>query len=268
MIGVRPWVALALFALAVSGAGRTLMDVAGRTLLGRVSPQDALGRFLGMLEGSSYAGLAIGSAAAALLVHTMGIRSALIIAGGFLPLLAILLLKPLTAIDLGPLVSRDRLELILGIPMFAPLPPESVERLAAQLEPMAFEGGETVIRQGDVGDRFFLLESGAAEVDVDGVRVATYAPGASFGEIALLHAVPRTATVRVTTASRLMALDRHHFLSVLGDDPKSMAEAERVAAERLLSTVQQQRHAQVPPTAPAVSAGTLIDRESPRSTSL
>ncbi len=241
LIGLRPGVAVAIAALAACGAGRTLMDIAGRTLLSRVSPDDAVARFLGFLEGSSYAGLALGSATAAMLVHAAGIRSALIIAGAFLPLLAVILLKPLTAIDLGPLVSRDRLHLILGVPMFAPLPPETIERLAAQLEPMSFEAGALAIRQGDVGDRFYVLESGAAVVEVDDVRVATYAPGASFGEIALLHDVPRTATVRITAPSKVVALDRHHFLAVIADDPESRAEAERVAADRLLATAAHRR---------------------------
>ena len=126
--------------------------------------------------------------------------------------------------------------------MFAPPPPGSVERLAAQLEPMSFDAGAIVIRQGDAGERFYVIESGAAEVDVDGVRVATFSTGASFGEIALLHDVPRTATVRTIAPSRILAVDRHHFLLVLGDEPKSMFEAERVATDRWFATLAHDPH--------------------------
>ena len=160
VIGLWPGVAIALIALVVAGIGRSLIDVAGRTLLGRVSPEEALARFLGMLEGSSYAGLAVGSATSALLVGWVGIRGALVIAGMFLPVLVLAIVKPLAAIDRGPLVSRDRLELILQVPMFEPLPPESVERLASHLTPIVMDTGTTLIRQGDVGDRFYVLETG------------------------------------------------------------------------------------------------------------
>jgi CRP-like cAMP-binding protein len=113
--------------------------------------------------------------------------------------------------------------------------------LASQLEPIDLEEGITLIRQGDAGDRFYVLEKGSAQVEVDGTIVATCAPGDGFGEIALLHDVPRTATVRIVAPSRVMALDRAHFLSVLIDEPMSMIEAERLAANRLLATAAAQR---------------------------
>jgi len=235
-IAAWPRVGLALLALAVAGTGRSLIDIAGRTLLGRVSPEEALARFLGMLEGSSYAGLAIGSGLAALLVHLFGIRSARVVTGLFLPVVVLVLLKPLTSIDRSPLVSRDRLELILGVPMFAPLPPESVERLALLLQPVIVERGASFIRQGDVGDRFFILESGGAHAFADGVIVATYERGGSFGEIALLRDVPRTATVTATIPSRAMALDRAHFLAVLTEEPAGLRAAEQVADTRIEDT--------------------------------
>src|SRR5262249_12699867 len=158
--------------------------------LGRVSPDHALARFLGMLDGSSYLGLALGSVASALLVHALGIRWALVVAGAFLPALVVLTVRRLIAIDRGPLVSRDRLALIMGLPMFAPLGPGSVETLAAQLDPLVVDADAVLIRQGEPGDRFYILEHGAAEAAVDGAVVATYGPGDGFGEIALLHDVP------------------------------------------------------------------------------
>ena len=238
-IGVWPGVALALVSLAVSGVGRSLIDVGSRTLLGRVSPEEAIARFLGILDGSSYAGLAIGTGAAAILVEAAGAKTALVVVGLALPAIVLALLKPLMAIDQGPLVSHDRLRLILGVPMLTPLPPGSVERLAFRLEPIVAEEGTTLIRQGDVGDRFYVLEAGSAAADVDGRVVATYGPGDSFGEIALLRDVPRTASVRTTSTSRVMALDRAVFLSVLTDEPESRLEAERVASDRLRDTATQ-----------------------------
>jgi CRP-like cAMP-binding protein len=140
------------------------------------------------------------------------------------------------SIDRGPLVSRDRLQLIMGLPMFAPLGPGSVETLAAQLDPIVVDEDAILIRQGDLGDRFYVLERGAAEADVDGTVVAIYRPGDGFGEIALLHDVPRPATVRATEPSRVMALDRTQFLAVLTEEPASMMEAGRLADEPILDT--------------------------------
>jgi CRP-like cAMP-binding protein len=73
------------------------------------------------------------------------------------------------------------------------------------------------VTQGDPGDAFYLLLEGAADVWIDGTLVATLAPGDWFGEIALLHNVPRTATVTTTIASELWSLDRDAFLATLGN---------------------------------------------------
>ena len=66
--------------------------------------------------------------------------------------------------------------------------------------------GEAVFHQGDPGDRFYVVVSGTAEVVGDGRPVASLGPGESFGEIALLRRVPRTATVRAVTDLRLETL--------------------------------------------------------------
>jgi len=232
-IGAWPVTAVAVAAMIVCGVGRSLIDVAARTLLSRVSPEDAVARFLGILDGSSYAGLAIGSALAAIVVGAFGIRGALVACGAFLPVVMLVLAAPLARIDRGPLVSRDRLELILGVPMFAPLPPESIETLASQLQSIVVDAGTQVITQGELGDRFYVLASGAARAEIDGRVVSTLGAGDGFGEIALLRDVPRTATVRVTEPSQVMALDRTRFLAVLMEEATSYGEAERLADERL-----------------------------------
>src|SRR5262249_21946112 len=111
--------------------------------------------------------------------------------------------------------------------------PESIETLASQLEPIVVDAGTELIRQGELGDRFYVLETGSAEVEVDGRVVTKHVAGEGFGEIALLRDVPRTATVRVTEPSRVMALDRTRFLAVRLEEPASYIEAERLAQERL-----------------------------------
>jgi CRP-like cAMP-binding protein len=92
---------------------------------------------------------------------------------------------------------------------------------------------EEIVRQGEQGDRFYLVERGELDVYVDGKRVETVGPGDSFGEIALLRNVPRTATVTARTDAVLYALDRPHFLAAVTGYAPSLSAAEAVIGMRL-----------------------------------
>jgi cAMP-dependent protein kinase regulator len=77
--------------------------------------------------------------------------------------------------------------------------------------------GDELVTQGDPGDRFYVVESGRADVARDGVVIASVSKGMYFGEVALLRDVPRTATVVASTPMRLFALDREGFELVVAD---------------------------------------------------
>ena len=89
------------------------------------------------------------------------------------------------------------------------------------------------MRQGDAGDRFYVVESGRLEVLVDGRSVREQGVGEAFGEIALLRDVPRTATVRALEPSLLRAMPREAFLAAVAGSTPSAAAAESVVAARL-----------------------------------
>ncbi len=227
-VGILPLPLVAVVVLAIAGIGRTVMDVAGRTLLQRVAPDAVLSRVFGVLEGIEMASLAIGAILAPALIALTGVQGAFLVAGLSLVAVTVLSWRSLLRIDAAGAVHPRELAALMSVSFFAPLPGPALERLAAALIPVAGRAGETIITQGDAGDRFYIIVSGEVAVMVDGKRVRTLGPGESFGEIALLRGVPRTATILAETAVELLALDRHHFLEAVTGQPASAAAADVV----------------------------------------
>jgi len=156
----------ALFALA--GGGRSVADVAGRTLLQRIAPDEVLARVFGVLEGLTMLSLAIGSVAASGLIGAFGVRTALVVSGAFVPLVTIVCTARLLAIDAeAEAPDEEALGLLRGVSIFEPLPATAFERLVRDLEPVEVPAGAPVIRQGEVGDRFYVIAEGTAEVTGD-----------------------------------------------------------------------------------------------------
>ncbi|MGZ4146753.1 MAG: cyclic nucleotide-binding domain-containing protein, partial [Actinomycetota bacterium] len=217
-----PSVAAAPAMLGLSGAGSSVADVAGRTLLQRVSPDEVLARIFGIFEGVAMITIAIGSAAASALIATLGIRTALVLAGAFVPVILLVTARPLLAIDRHARAPDPHLlELLRGIPIFSPLTPPAIERLLAHLVRVEAHPGDVVIREGDPGDRFYVIDAGEVEVTTGGRLVGRRGPGEYVGEIALLRNVPRTATVTALTEVTLFALERDVFLSAITGHPRS-----------------------------------------------
>ncbi len=113
---------------------------------------------------------------------------------------------------------RDALEFradVAAMDLFRDLPAQELDLLLARLEPLAARAGDEIIRQGEPGERFYLLRSGSLEVRRDGAPAARLEPGQGFGEIALLERSPRTATVVALEDSELLALTAADFDDLL-----------------------------------------------------
>jgi len=233
LIGIWPETAFAIVVLALIGVGNTIVDISGLTLLQRAVPNDVLGRVFGVLDTLTWASIALGAVLAPIAIEAFGIRGALIATGVILPALAALFWRRLGAIDRATRPAGGEIDLLRAIPIFAPLPEPALERLAASLEPVRVQAGATVFGQGDPGDRFYVVAEGDVEVSVDG-RVATRLErGGSFGEIALLRDIPRTATVVARSDAQLLALERDDFIATVTGFAPSAEAADSVIAARL-----------------------------------
>jgi CRP-like cAMP-binding protein/predicted MFS family arabinose efflux permease len=234
LIGIFPEPAPALLFLAVVGLGNTLVDVSAFTLLQRAVPDEVLARVFGAVQSLWVGTIGIGAIVAPLLIAAIDIRGALIVTGAMLPVLATLLRRRLTSLDELPVPERE-LQLLRGIDIFKPLPPPVLESLARALVPVSVEPGREVFRQGELGDRFYIVAAGEVDIVSDGRVVAVTGPGGYFGEISLLRDVPRTATVRAKDDVELRALERDDFIAAVTGHAASAEAADSVVASRLSS---------------------------------
>jgi MFS family permease len=232
LIGIFPNTAFALVLLGVVGVGVTLVDVAGLTLLQRAVPDEVMTRVFGVVQSVFVGTLGLGAIIAPLLIELFDVRGALVASGALLPTLALLFWRRLHALD-GETLAPAELALLRRLALFRPLPPATLDQLASNLIAVSATDGDEIIRQGDSGDRFYVIAKGEVDVLSDGRPVGTLGEGDYFGEIALLRDVPRTATVTARGDVELFALERDEFLGAVTGHAESVEAADAVIANRL-----------------------------------
>jgi hypothetical protein len=230
-----PSASLLLFG--VIGVGNAISSVAGNTLIQRSVPDVVLARVFGVVQMLVLASMGIGAALAPVLISLLGIEGALIATGAVLPVLVLLAWARVSRIDAAAEPPKpDELRVLTSVPIFAPLPGASLESLATRLVPLRLDPGTVVVREGDAGDRFYIVAEGEVAISYEGAQLPELRAGGYFGEIALLRDVPRTATVTAKTNVVLYALDRDDFLAAVTGHAPSAEAAEEVVSARL-STV-------------------------------
>jgi CRP-like cAMP-binding protein/Zn-dependent protease len=126
-----------------------------------------------------------------------------------------LLAEEMRAPDFGH--TMQALAELREFPIFHGLDSEQLTQILEHGGWLTVGPGEELIREGEPGDRFYVIASGQAEISREGVHLDSVSKGMYVGEVALLRDVPRTATVRATTPMRVFALDREGFELVVAE---------------------------------------------------
>src|SRR6266540_6877431 len=232
-IGAVPKPLAAVGLLAVLGGGNALFDVAIYTVLQRLIADEFLSRIFGLLFGLAMAGMAMGSILIPPLIDAIGIRLAMVVTGAFLPLLTVLAWRRLMAIDRRTPARTAEIKLLQEVPMFASLCVAASEYLARNVTTMSVPASTVLIREGEAGDRFYLVATGRFDIARSGRHLGTQGPGGFFGEMALLRDIPRQATVTASEDSTVYAFEGRDFVAAVTGHILSDQAAREVVEGRL-----------------------------------
>jgi hypothetical protein len=232
LIGVFPEQATAIVLLGLVGIGNALIDVAGFTILARLTDETVLARMFAGFEAVLTLGVGAGGLLAPFIIHVLGLRAALIAVGLLAPSAVAAGRRTLRRLDGDMRVRDEDIEILRAVPMLGALPAATIEQLGARLEHAEFAPGQVVFEEGDRGDGFYVVESGRAEVVRQGRLVNTLGHGDGFGEIALLGDRPRTATIQACGNGplRVAVLARPAFLTAVTGYPVSATAGREVVA--------------------------------------
>jgi MFS family permease len=227
----RYWPALMF---GVIGFANVIDDAGVYSAPQQVIPCRLTGRALGVRRAMLLLSMGFGSAVAPLLIHAVGPRGTLIATGVLLVVVAASYLPRLRAIDRTIAAPGPDFALLRRVSLFRPLPFATVEHLASRLESARYEPGDVIIAEGEPGERFYLITDGRARADKSGEQLSEMGPGESFGEIALLRRIPRTATVTAITRLEVKILAQEEFLAAVTCNPESIQSADEIVSTRLM----------------------------------
>jgi hypothetical protein len=215
-IGLTPWGLAAAIGLVIFGIADVAAQIPAITVIQTATPTELLGRVFAAHESALVIAMLIGAAVAGPMVALLGPRGATVA-------LAVVGLAILAA----TIPWLRKMQSVLGIriflrevPVLTALSLQVIDDLASHLRVESFAAGQEIVRQGDDGDRLYIVKSGDVDVsyESDGrprVHLATLSKNDYFGEIALLRNVKRTATVRAKGAVETYSLMRDDFQTLL-----------------------------------------------------
>ncbi len=224
-------VVVAVVLLALVGGARTVQAIAAQTLLQRSTPLEVVVCAFSLVESLRDAGLALGALLVPLLIGIGGADAAFVGLAAFVPAVVLVTAKRIVRIDSEATIPVVEIGVLRRLPIFSALPAASLETLAREAGYATFARGAAIITEGEEGDSYHVITHGRVEVSKDGHEIRHMGVGEGFGEIALLHAVARTASVRATEETTVLSVGREPFLTAMHANPASHAAGMRIAAE-------------------------------------
>ncbi len=219
--------------LALGGMGGALTMVAGRTLLQRATDDRVLARVFAVQESTTLLGTAVGAALAPVFISRLSPAMAFVPFGMGAALIGIVGLVLIRRLDARAVLHPVEMALLMRVPFLAVLPPYELERLSGSSSWLDVEPRTVLVRQGEPGREFFVVGDGRFAVSIDGAERPALQTGDGFGEIALLHSVPRTATVTAITAARVLVVRSEDFLAAVTGSEDGHALASEMATFRM-----------------------------------
>jgi Cyclic nucleotide-binding domain len=233
LIAVIPRTTAAYLLIAGVGLAGAVFDITGRTLLQRAAPPDAIAGSFSILEATTDFGLASGAVLVRVAIGVGGVKAALVAPAVLAVVLMALLWRQLAKIDAAATVPQVEIQLLRTLPIFAALRPPSLEGVARELEPVRVPAGTVVITEGEPGRCYYAVADGRLAVTRGGRLVGEVGRGDGFGEIALVHDVPRQATVTALDESFLFSLDKEPFVQTLSGHASAASAVRQVVAGHL-----------------------------------
>ncbi len=232
LVAAWPSPVAVFIAVAVVGLSDPMVNLGLDTIPQRIVPDRVLSRVFGALEAALIGAMSVGALLAPYLVRVIGLRAALLSVGAVGVVVAVACLPRMRHLD-AQLVAPAGLTLLEALPLFSPLGRATLESLAHAMQATTVAAGDVVIREGDLADRFFVIESGLVEVTQGARFLRREGPGEFFGEIGLLRDVPRTASVVAVEETVMWTLGRQAFLDAVTGHQDARRAAEDIASRRL-----------------------------------
>lgn len=207
---------IAVLALsAVLGAGNGMIEIGTQTLLQRSCTETMTSRAYGALDSTALAAAALGAALTGAVIDgdltvtliSIGLIGAVVLLGGSIRLRSTE--RSIRSADPELVVA------LRSVSFLSSLPQPTLEHLARTSERRVVPAGVGIVIEGEPGDEFFLLRSGAVDISIGARVINQLSAPASFGEIALLRDVVRTATVTTAQASELVVIGQDEFLDAV-----------------------------------------------------
>ena len=216
VIGETTVLVVVLALAVVLGAGNGYIEIGTQTLLQRSCAENMTSRAFGALDSTVMIAASVGAVVAGRLLDERDLTAvvvALALIGAAGLLVGSLRLR---AIE-GSLRAGDPalVSCLRAVTFLEALPQPTLERLARTSERRSAPAGVAVVTEGQLGDEFFVMMSGTAEVSSESTAVGRLSAPASFGEVALLHDNVRTATVTTTTPCEFAVIRQPDFLDAI-----------------------------------------------------